>query len=96
MIHHLVLVTYILTCVLYTHKKGKLYDRSCVDIKGGSLTNIDRFIQLFSLFFTMSLRTIVQIFQNLIFLLTIALFIVGLYGYLYRHETNYCGNKILN
>ena len=39
----------------------------------------------------MSLRTVLPIFQSLTFLTIIVLFILGLFGYLYRHEPNYCG-----
>ncbi|CAF4044047.1 unnamed protein product [Rotaria sp. Silwood2] len=38
----------------------------------------------------MSFRTIILVLQNLFFLITIVLFVLGLYGYLYRHESNYC------
>jgi hypothetical protein len=41
----------------------------------------------------MSLRTILPIFQNLLFFITIILFFLGLFGYLYRHEPNYCGKS---
>lgn len=34
------------------------------------------------------------IVKNIVYLLTIVLFLVGLFGYLFRHESNYCGKKL--
>ncbi|CAM2698748.1 unnamed protein product [Rotaria socialis] len=38
----------------------------------------------------MTFGIIRPIFQNVVFLLTIVLFLVGIWSYLYRHESNYC------
>ena len=42
-------------------------------------------------FMAMSLRKGLTIVQSLIFLAVVCLFGLGIYGYLYRHDTNFCG-----
>ena len=45
----------------------------------------------------MCTRLFLPIIQHVIFFIILILFLLGLYGYFYRHETNYCGkNEISN